>query len=253
MSTELRSRIHTPYTAKLDLPPAFREVPLREAGDAFRHAQKIAAKEGAGTLVWVRRFDIVEFAVVLEPDEPLAAARRAFYTAQCALFDALAVHAPPEKHISFVWPDVVLVDGGLVAGAQLASPPKADEKSVPPWLVFGAMVRAAIMGIGEPGARADAASLEEEGFDELGSGRLIETFARHLMVWIDTLQQEGFRPVAEHYLERLPSDEPVERSIDGFGNLLTRRKGKLDTAKRELIPALKKLDWYDPVERGLKL
>jgi len=34
---------------------------------------------GAGTLVWVRRYDLVEFAVVLEPDEPLVSARRAFF------------------------------------------------------------------------------------------------------------------------------------------------------------------------------
>lgn len=253
MSTELRSRIHTPYTPKLDLPPAFREVTLREAGDAFGHAEKIAEKEGAGTLVWVRRFDVVEFAVVIEPEEPLAAARRAHYTALCALYDALAVHAPPEKLIQFVWPDAILVDGGLVAGARLGWPKGADEKATAPWLVFGAMVRTAILGAAEPGTRPGAGSLEEEGFEELGSGQLIETFARHLMVWIDTFQQEGFRSVAEHYLERLGAEEPVERSIDGFGNLLTRRKGKLDTTKQEFLPALAKLDWYDPVERGLKL
>ena len=99
MRTELRSRIHTPYTGRLELPPAYRELPLREAGDAFGHARKIAAREGAGTIVWVRRFDTVEFAVVLEPDEPLAAARRVFYLAQCALFDALAdtAQAPDER------------------------------------------------------------------------------------------------------------------------------------------------------------
>ena len=57
----------------------------------------------------------------------------------------------------------------------------------------------------------------------------------------------------EHYRERVPVDEPVERSIDGFGNLLTRRKGKLDTTKRQLLPALEKRDWYDEESRGLKL
>jgi hypothetical protein len=253
MATKLRSRIHAPYTPALDLPSAFSEVTLREAGDAFGHACRIAPKEGAGTLVWVRRFDVVEFAIVLEPEEPLAAARRAFYMGLCALYDALLVHAPPEKMISFVWPDVVLVDGGLVAGARIGWPKRASEKERPDWLVFGAMVRAAIMGAGEPGARPESASLEEEGFDELGSGRLVETFARHLMAWIDVFQQDGFRPVAEYYLQRLPADAAVERSIDGVGDLLTRSRGKLDTKKQRLVPALEKLEWYDPVERGLKL
>jgi hypothetical protein len=253
MPTELRSRIRRPYTPDLDLPPAFREVTLREAGDAFGHACKVAGKEGAGTLVWVRRFDIVEFAVVLEPDEPLASARRALYTCFCALHDALAVHAPPEKLIQFVWPDAIIVDGGLVAGARLGWPKNAEEKAPPAWLVFGAMVRTAILGADDPGARPESAALEEEGFDELGSGRLIETFARHLMVWSDVVQQDGFRPVAEHYLRRLPADAAVERSIDGAGDLLTRPNGKLDTKKQKLLPALDRLDWYDAESRGLKL
>lgn len=253
MPSELRSRIHSPYTPGLDLPPAFRVVTLREAGDAFGHACRIARKEGAGTLVWVRRFDLVEFAVVLEPEEPLAAARRSIYTCLCALFDALAVHAPPEKLIQFVWPDVILVDGGLVAGARLGWPKKADEKAPPPWLVFGAMVRTVIMGGEEPGLRPQSAALEEEGFDELGSGRLVETFARHLLMWVDTFQQEGFRQIAEHYLQRLPAESAVERSIDGIGDLLIRPKGKLDTTKQRLLPALEKRAWYDAEARGLKL
>lgn len=253
MPSELRRRIHTPFTPRLDLPPAFREVGLREAGDAFDHAKAIAGKEGAGTLVWVRRFDLIEFAVVLEPEEPLAAARRVHYAGMCALFDALAVHAPPDKIIQFVWPDAIIVDGGLVAGAQLGWPEKTAETAMPSWLVFGAMVRAVIMGGGDPGLRPDAASLEEEGFDDLGSGRLIETFARHMMAWVDTWRVDGFQPIVKHYLERLPSEEPVERSIDGIGDLLTRKKGSLETTKRRLVPALEKVDWYDRAGRGLKL
>ena len=53
------------------LPPPFTLVTLREVGDAFAHAMTIAPEQGAGTLVYVGRFDLAEFAVVLEPDEPL--------------------------------------------------------------------------------------------------------------------------------------------------------------------------------------
>src|ERR1700719_4173633 len=96
--------------AALDLPPAYRLVTLREVGDAFVHAQAIAAQEGAGTLVYVGRFDLAEFAVILEPDEPLRTARRAFYAGCAALADALAVYAPPEKPIELSWPDAIHVD-----------------------------------------------------------------------------------------------------------------------------------------------
>ncbi len=90
MTAEARNRAKTPYNEKLDLPPVFRDVMLREAGDAFAHAQRIAPEAGAGTLVWVGRFDVAEFAVVLEPDEPLVYARRAIYACLAALADALA-------------------------------------------------------------------------------------------------------------------------------------------------------------------
>src|SRR4051794_14412708 len=169
MSTETRSRIRTPYAAALDLPPPFRLVTLREVGDAFAHASAIAAEAGAGTLVWVGRFDLVEFALVVEPDEPLNTARRTFYAGMAALADALLVHAPPEKLIAFDWPDAVFVDGGLVGGGRLAWPADGREDARPDWLVFGAMIRTVTTAAGEPGLRPFAAALEEEGFDELGS------------------------------------------------------------------------------------
>src|SRR5437016_4629534 len=117
-----RTRLCTSSKPALDLPPPFHLVTLREVGDAFAHATKVAAEEGAGTLVYVGRFDLAEFAVVLEPEEPLKTARRAVYAGLTALADALAVHAPPERPITFDWPDALRVNGGLVGGARLAWP-----------------------------------------------------------------------------------------------------------------------------------
>src|SRR6267142_3070379 len=182
MPLEERTRLHTSSKPALDLPPPFRLITLREVGDAFAHAVSVAADAGAGTLVHVGRFDLAEFAVVLEPEEPLRTARRAFYAGLVALGDALAVHAPPERPIGFDWPDAVRVDGGLVGGGRLAWPPGADENAPPDWLVFGAMIRTVAMGEDEPGVRPLSSALDEEGFDDLGSGRLVESFARHLMV-----------------------------------------------------------------------
>jgi hypothetical protein len=112
--------------ADIRLPPPFRLVTLREVGDAFAHAKQHAADEGAGTLVFVGRFDLAEFAVVLEPDEPLKIARRSFHACMAALADALTAHAPPETDIRIVWPDSVSINGGLVGGGQLAWPENAS-------------------------------------------------------------------------------------------------------------------------------
>src|SRR6476646_6828814 len=101
MPLKERTGLHNSSKPALDLPPPFRLISLREVGDAFAHASSVASEAGAGTLVYVGRFDLAEFAVVLEPEEPLETARRALYAGIVALADALAVHAPPERPITF--------------------------------------------------------------------------------------------------------------------------------------------------------
>jgi biotin-(acetyl-CoA carboxylase) ligase len=252
MALEAKSRIRASNDRALDLPPPYRLVTLREVGDAMTHAREIAAEAGAGTLVYVGRFDLVEFAVVLEPDEPLSAARRTLYAGMAALADALAVHAPPERPITFDWPDAVRVDTGLVGGGQLAWPAGADESRPPDWLVFGAMIRTVAMGEEEPGLRPLSAALEDEGFDELGSGKLVESFARHLMVAVDAWQEKGFAEVGKNYLARLAPEKGVRRDIDVNGDLLVRRMGEADAERRRLVPALAAPSWLDPATGGPK-
>jgi hypothetical protein len=63
-----RTRIQTPGDQELAMPPPFRLVKLGEVGDAFGHACANAAELGAGALVFVGRFDVAEFAVVLETE-----------------------------------------------------------------------------------------------------------------------------------------------------------------------------------------
>jgi len=249
MPFDAGGRIYAPFAPDLDLPPPFRAVALREVGDAFVHAIRIAADAGAGTLVHVGRFDLAEFAVVLEPEEPLRTARRALYAGSVALADALAAHAPPEKPISFNWPDAIRIDGGLVGGARLAWPADADEDAPPQWLVFGAMIRTVAMGEQEPGLHPLAAALDAEGFD-LGSGRLLESFARHLMVAVNTWQQDGFAHVARNYLSRLAPEQGVRRDIDDNGDLLLRRSDKAVAQRRPLVPALTTPSWLDPATGG---
>ncbi len=235
--------------APLDLPSVYRLVTLREVGDAFAHAQAIAAQEGAGTLVHVGRFDLAEFVVVLEPDEPLRIARRAFYAGCAALADALAVLAPPEKPVTFVWPDAIEVDRGLVGGVRLAWPKDADEEAPADWLVFGAMIRTVALGEEEAGLHPLAAALADEGFDA-SSERLVESFARHLMANLDAWNEGGFGAIAKSYLPRLAAETGVRRDIDDNGDLLVRRIGSRETERRALVPALATPSWLDPHTGG---
>ena len=114
-----RIRARMPFSSELVLPPLFTLVTLREVGDAFQHAISIATESGAGTLVYVGRFDLAEFAVVLEPDEPLRQARRSFYAGMSALADALIAQAPPETPLGIAWPDTIIINHGAVGVAGL--------------------------------------------------------------------------------------------------------------------------------------
>jgi hypothetical protein len=170
---------------QLDLPPGYTLVALREHGDAFGHACTIAAQSGAGTLVWVRRYDLVEFAVVLEPEEPLRAARRALFAGMNATADAIAAHCPPEREVSFGWPDTILFDGGVLGGARLGWPADGAETDVPAWLVFSVMLRAADMAQIDEVQSAAGVSLLGEGFQMVETEAIDESFERHLITSFD--------------------------------------------------------------------
>jgi hypothetical protein len=243
---DARRRLRNP----IDLPPPFRLVALREAGDAFAHAQAIAPRDGGGTLVEVRRFDVAEFAVVLEPEEPLAPARRAFYAGSVALLDALATLAPPEKPVLQRWPDAIEVDRGLAGGMRLAWPEGCAETSVPDWLVFGATVRTVALGADSAGLQPLAVALLEEGFDEAGSGRLVASFARHLLHATDSWAHEGFGALARRFIERLAPEPGKSFALAPDGDLMVRDVATNHVARRELKLALGTVSWLDPVTMG---
>jgi biotin-(acetyl-CoA carboxylase) ligase len=241
---------HISLAEPTHLPPPFTLVRLRESGDAFAHACRIAPESGAGTLVRVGRFDVAEFAVVLEPADPLRSARRAFYAGMVALTDALRTYAPPNKPITIGWPDAVRIDGGLVGGGRMGWPPEADEDAPPPWLVFGAMIRTVAMNEDEPGVHPLGSALDQEGFGEAGAVQVMESFARNLMLAIDGWQADGFDRVARDYLSRMPRERQTVQRIDDRGDLLTRRI-RTDTVERsDLVRALATPSWLDLARGG---
>jgi len=230
--------------AAIDLPPPFRLIKLREVGEAFVQAQSMAADEGAGTLVYVGRFDVVEFATVLEPDEPLRLARRAVYVGLNALADALTAHAPPGRPITFGWPDAIHVDGGLVGGGRLAWSTSSSEDRAPDWIVFGGLIRTVSLGRHE-GVHSLASALEDEGFLEFNSDRLIESFARHLMSNIDAWQSLGFDAIARNYVRRLVVEKGATATIVENGDLLLQWRGRSEPERHSLLEALASPTWLD--------
>lgn len=235
------------------LPPGFTLVTLRESGNAFAHAKAIAAEAGAATVVWVKRFDLVEFAVVLEPDAPLETARLSHYLCMNALADSLAAHCPPERPIVFRWPDALLYDLGLIGGGQCAWPEACGEQDVPDWLVFGGMVRAVSMVPFDaaPANLAPAVSMEEEGFGHVGAVELVESFARHLMLGVSRWHEHGPKATVKRWLDRIEKVPGQRQGIEPNGDLvMTSQEG---STRHSLIEAVHKADWLDVEQGGPKL
>jgi biotin-(acetyl-CoA carboxylase) ligase len=196
--------------AAFDLPPLFTVVSASR--DAFWAARQLAAGGGeAGTLVVAEDREMLELAVVLEPDRRAADCFAALPVAMLALADALAAVGPPLKPVGFIWPHRLVLDGAEVGRARLALPkPAADP--LPAWLVVGLELRLRFgAGADEPGRAPERTALAEEGFGEVTPSAIVEAFARHLLHWVHRWQEEGLGPATNHYGARLvePKGEGV--------------------------------------------
>jgi hypothetical protein len=165
----------------------------------------------------------------------------------------LRAYAPPNKEVTIDWPDAIRVDGGLVGGGRLGWPVSAPEDEAPPWLVFGAMIRTALIGEAEAGVHPLASALDQEGFGDASAAQVTESFARHLMLAIHRWQVEGFDVIAREYLTRLSRERHASYRIDENGDILVRRLGSDRTDRRDFTNALASPSWLDPKLGGPRL
>jgi hypothetical protein len=219
------------------LPPGFELITLRERANAHEEAVR-QIERGAGTLFWARRYEVAEFALILEPEEPIESAIRAFYLGMNALADTLSTHAPPDKSVTINFPDALLLDNGLIGGGRI--------EIVGDCLVFSGMIRTSIVGILETGTVAGATSLEDEGGEMLDAGEIIASFSRHFMANLHDYLTDGMKKPAQTYLARLPKSAD-RRGIAVNGDLL---EGKIT---HSLLEALKPMNWFDRTQGAPKL
>lgn len=234
-------------------PPLITPYRLRERQDAFAEAIAGAsgvgeAHRGAGSLFYVGRFELIEFAIVLEPEEPLRIARKIFFAGMTALADALTLLAPPEKPIQFRYPGSLYFDGALVGGARLAVPKGALEDETPDWLVFGAMVRAGGLRETDLGLGPEITTLDDEGFEAWNPPEFSASFARNFLVGVDSWIERGMAVVGPTYLGRLEKfGNETRRGIDENGDLLVHEDGREGARRVSFVDGLARAAWFDPL------
>lgn len=236
----------------LILPPGFSHRVA--AADAHAEACQLAAsgEAEAATLMLGARVDLIDLAVVLAPDEPLAGARRALFAGLVALADALGAYGPPEIPVRVLWPCTIRFNAARLGGVRLGWPQGCAEEAVPDWLVFSAMLIASKAAAGDPGHTPDSTALEEEGFPPDLRGLLVESFARHLTKAFEVWREDGFGHLAQRYLGRLELEPGTRTAIDERGDLrLAAPDGR--TERLALAPALQTPAWRDPETGTVRL
>ncbi len=186
------------------------------AGDPLPQAvARARAGCDAGLIVHRVRPDHLSAALVLAPEVPLGEAMMMVIAAADAFADAFGALAPSEIACEFDWPGGFRINGARCGGLRAAASSTAPGV-VPGWLVIGLDLPFFAPADREPGETPDRTTLWEEGCAEITPLRMLESWSRHLLVWINTWQDEGNRRLLADWTGRAPGlGKPVELALAG--------------------------------------
>lgn len=155
-----------------------------------RAVQRAVSGVDAGLVVHDVNSAWLKAAVVLAPETALEDSMAMVFAAALGFSDALGALAPPEVAVHLTWPDGIRVNGAR-CGRLLAASSTEDREAVPDWLVLGLDVPIKFSGKEEPGLTPDETSLIMEGCGEIDPFNLLESWSRHMLVWINTWETAG--------------------------------------------------------------
>ena len=195
----------TPDGAEPSFPPLLTGVRVPAGVDPFAKAVAAAASPDgvdAGAVFWSERDDALDAAIVLAPETPLDQSMAVVFAVANGMGDALGALSPPEVAVTWAWPDLIKVNGAD-AGVFRLDAATRDLATTPNWLVVGATVQMTPIAKGEPGDDPTVTALVEEGVVDLTRARLLESWARHSLVWINRWIEDGFRPIHDAWVARV--------------------------------------------------
>lgn len=196
------------------LPPGYQLVALDSVDSTNEEAKRLAG-QGAedGTIVWaleqtagrgrrgrswVSPRGNLYASLLLCPECPAPQAAQLSFVAALGLHDAVAGVVPPMAELACKWPNDLLLNGRKVAGILLESRMSGERADDPvDWLIIGMGVNIATF---PEASEFPATSLAAEGAPALEPGALLESYARHFLVWLDRWLNEGFEPIRTEWL-----------------------------------------------------
>lgn len=147
----------------------------------------------AGLVVHNLSHDWLRAALVMAPEVPLAQAMAMLPACGIGFQNALGALAPPEVAVHLDWAGGIRVNGALCGRLRVAASDKVPEAE-PAWLVVGLELRLWPED-SETGHNPHETALIAEGCADVEPVALLESWARHTLVWINRWDDEGVRPL----------------------------------------------------------
>ncbi|MFT7595861.1 MAG: BirA family biotin operon repressor/biotin-[acetyl-CoA-carboxylase] ligase [Paracoccaceae bacterium] len=193
-------------------PPLLRGEAVVGAADPFDRALAMAALGcDGGTVVHNVQADRLRAALVFAPEVPLGQAMEMLVVCGLGFQNALGALAPPEVAVHLGWDGAISVNGASCGALRVAASTD-DATAVPDWLIIGLDVPIIQTAVA-PGDTPNITSLYDEGCGEVEPLVLLESWARHTLVWLNRWEGEGTAPLHAEWLGLVQGvGEPVERA-----------------------------------------
>ncbi|GFE63011.1 biotin/lipoate--protein ligase family protein [Litoreibacter roseus] len=181
-------------TVELSFPPLLSGHRLEGAADPFEVAQaQAAAGCDAGLVVYNLRPTTLDAAIVLAPEVPLQQAMAMLPVCGVGFQNALGALSPPEVAVHLEWDGTVRINGAR-CGRFTPAAATTDPETQPDWLVIG-LTLTLWPESDDTGHQPDQTALYAEGCADVDAAQLLESWARHTLVWINRWSEEGNAPL----------------------------------------------------------
>ena len=175
-------------------PPLMSGQAVTGTTDPFEKACAMAALGcDAGVIVHNVTANRLLAAIVTAPEVPLEDAMAMLPTCGVGFQNALGALAPPEVAVHLEWSGGIRVNGASCGTMRVAAG-GTDPAQEPDWLVVG--LDLPLMQTTErPGDTPDQTALYDEGCADVDATALLESWARHTLVWITRWETDGSAPL----------------------------------------------------------
>ena len=181
-------------TTEPTFPPLLTGLAVTGQIDPFEKAISLASLGcDAGTIVYNISNDYLRAAFVFAPEVTLEKACAMMIACGLGFSNALGALAPPEIAVHLEWHGGILVNAASCGGLKIAASHN-DPTVVPDWLVVGLTVPLFPTN-DEGGYTPNQTTLFQEGCVEVEPLRLLESWSRHTLVWINRWSDEGAAPL----------------------------------------------------------